>query len=91
MGAVLRPFAAGLDELAGRDLRRVADDRHRLAPTAGTDPQHAETAVLVVEHHPLDLPGQHLDRLTRLGLLRHPSMMTTGEPRRQPTRTADRQ
>src|SRR6267142_1243571 len=49
VGAVVDPVAARLDELAGRDHRRVAEDGDQVALAARLDPQHAEPILLVVE------------------------------------------
>jgi len=46
-----------LDELAGRDHRRVTKNRDQVALAAGFDAQHAEAVLLVVESDALDEPG----------------------------------
>ena len=51
---VVDPPAARLDELAGADRRRMADDGDQIALAARLHPQHAEAAVLVVEGDALD-------------------------------------
>ena len=58
MGGVVAPFAARLDEFAGRDGGSVADDRDEIALAAGLDAQHAITVVGIVEGHPLDEAGE---------------------------------
>ncbi len=60
--AVVRPGTGGLDPLAGRDHRGVADDGDEVALPARLQAQHAEAVFLVVERHPLDEPGQVLRR-----------------------------
>jgi hypothetical protein len=53
----LTPGAAGLDELAGRDHRRVTEDGDQVALAAGFDAQHAEPVLFVVEGDALDEAG----------------------------------
>src|SRR5689334_17885661 len=70
------PAAACLHEFAGRDQGRMADDRHRLAPTARLDLQHAEAGLRAVKHHPFDEPREDLAVLAGLRCCpRHPLMM----------------
>jgi hypothetical protein len=54
MGAVVGPFAQGRHPLAGRDHRRVAARRDRIAVATGLQPQDAEAVLRVVEGDPLD-------------------------------------
>jgi len=54
VGAVVDPAPAGLDELAGRNHRRVTEDGDQVALTAGFDAQHAEAVLFVVERDALD-------------------------------------
>src|SRR5947207_2858962 len=76
VGTVIGPAAAGLHEFAGRNQRRVADDRDRLAAAARLDPQHAEAGLPAMKHDPFDEPGENLAVLARLGYRpRHPLMM----------------
>jgi len=46
-----------LDELAGRDHRRVTEDGDQVALAAGFDAQHAEAVLFVVEGDALDEAG----------------------------------
>ena len=48
------PDADGVDEFARRNRRGVADDWHKVALPPSLHFQDGETAVLVVERHPLD-------------------------------------
>ena len=61
------PAAVGADHLAGRDRRAFADHGRRLALVRELDPEHAEAAVGIVEHHPLDQAGEGLRRRLRGG------------------------
>ena len=60
MGPIVDPPAARLDELAGADRCRMADDGDQIALAARLHPQDAEAAVLVVEGDPLDEAGEVL-------------------------------
>jgi hypothetical protein len=64
-----------MDELAGRDYRRVAEDGDQVALPAGFDAQHAEAVLLVVERDALDEAGQDLGWRARPRRLRHQGMM----------------
>src|SRR5438477_5426719 len=76
VGTVIGPAAAGLHEFAGRNQRRVADDRDRLAAAARLDLQDAEARLRAVKHDPFDEPGEDLAILARLRCCRrHPRMM----------------
>ena len=55
--AVVDPGPARLDELAGRDHRRVADEGDEVALAAGFDTQNAEAVLGVVERDPVDQAG----------------------------------
>jgi hypothetical protein len=66
--------AARLDELAGRDRGRVADDGDQVALTPCLDAQDAEAVLLVVEPDPVDETGRQLGRPARR-CLRHQAMM----------------
>jgi hypothetical protein len=57
MRAVIDPAPASLDELAGRDHRRVAENGDQVALAAGFDAQHAEPVLFVVEGDALDEAG----------------------------------
>jgi hypothetical protein len=86
MGAVIGPAAARLHEFAGRDQRCMADDRHRLTMAARLDLEHAEAALGVVKHNPLDEPGEDFAVLARLRCCPcHPRMMASTEAGRQRT------
>ncbi len=61
------PAAVGADHLAGRHRRACADHGRRLALVRELDPEHAEAAVGIVEHHPLDEAGEGLRRRLRGG------------------------
>ena len=88
------PAAVGADHLAGRDRRAFADHGRRLALVGELDPEHAEAALGIVEHHPLDQAGQGLGgRLRggedeRLGGGRRPVMAVRlhGAPNLNPAR-----
>ena len=54
VGSVRDPDADGVDEFARRNRRGVADDRHKVALPPSLHFQNGETAVLIVERHPLD-------------------------------------
>jgi hypothetical protein len=54
MGAVVGPFAGGRHPLAGRDHRRMAHRRDKIAVAARLEPQDAEAVFRVVEGDPLD-------------------------------------
>jgi hypothetical protein len=56
--AVVDPGPAGLNKLAGRDYRRVADDSNQVALAASFDTQNAEPVIGVVERDAVDQPGQ---------------------------------
>jgi hypothetical protein len=75
VGAVVDPVPAGLDELAGRDHRRVAENRDQVALAAGFDAQHAEAVLFVVEGDALDEAHEDLGWRARPRCLRHHSMM----------------
>jgi hypothetical protein len=75
MRAVVDPRPARLDELAGRDHRRMADEGDEIALAAGFDTQNAEPVLGVVECDPVDQPSQDLGRGARPRRLRHPGMM----------------
>ncbi len=74
--AVVHPRALGLDELADRDRRGVADHRNRFAAAARQDAQHREAVLLVVEGDAFDRARQVVGRrgggLEQSGLLRVP-------------------
>ena len=74
--------AARLDELAGRDHRRMAKDGDQIALAAGFDPQHAEAVLVVVERDALDQPGQDLGWGACLRCLRHCYMMEINAQKR---------
>src|SRR5467141_3852822 len=57
VGAVVDPGSARLNELAGRDHRRVTEDGDQVALAAGFDAQHAEAVLFVVEGDALDEAG----------------------------------
>ena len=52
--AIGDPDADGVDEFAGRDRRRMADDGDEIAPPARLHLQDREAVLLVVKRHPLD-------------------------------------
>jgi len=54
VGAVVDPGSARLDELAGRDHRRVPDNGDQITLTSRLDAQHAEAVLGIVECHPVD-------------------------------------
>jgi hypothetical protein len=51
------PGSARLNELAGRDHRRVTEDGDQVALAAGFDVQHAEPVFFVVKGDALDEAG----------------------------------
>ena len=55
--AVIDPGSARLNELAGRDHRRVTEDGDQVALAAGFDVQHAEPVFFVVKGDALDEAG----------------------------------
>ena len=55
--AIVDPGSARLDELAGRDHRRVTEDSDQVALPASFDAKHAEPVLLVVKGHPLHEAG----------------------------------
>jgi hypothetical protein len=57
MRPVIDPGAVRLDELAGRDHRRVTENGDQVALPAGFDAQHAEPVLFVVEGDALDEAG----------------------------------
>jgi hypothetical protein len=59
MRAVVDPAPARLNELAGRDHRRVTEDGDQVALAAGFDAQHAEPVLVVVEGDAGWLVGYH--------------------------------
>jgi hypothetical protein len=75
MRAVVDPRPARLDELAGRDHRRVTKNRDQVALPASFDTQDAETVLFVVEGDALDQTGQYLGRRACARYLRHGRMM----------------
>ena len=81
MRAVVDPAPARLDELAGRDHRRMTEHGDQVALAAGFDPQHAEAVLIAVEGDALDQAGQNLGR-TRRRCARHPGIMEIGFPGR---------
>jgi hypothetical protein len=58
MRPIVDPPPAGLDELAGADARRMADDGDRIPLAPRLHPQDAEAAVLVVKRDALDQAGE---------------------------------
>ena len=58
--AIVVPDAARLDELAGRDRRRMADDGDQVALPTRFDAEDAKPVLRIVEGYPLDQTGQHL-------------------------------
>ena len=54
VGPVRDPDADRVDEFARRDRRRVADDRDKIALAPRLHFEDDESAVLIVERHPLD-------------------------------------
>ena len=60
VGAVVDPFPARRDPLAGGDRRGLTDHRHQVALPARLRAEDAEAVLLVVEGHPLDEAGEHL-------------------------------
>jgi hypothetical protein len=73
-GTIGDPGSAGLDELASRDHRGVAENRDQVALPAGFDTQDAEPVLVVVEGDALDQTSQDLRRARRRCLC-HPVMM----------------
>src|SRR5439155_5504365 len=71
VSAVVDPGATRLDELAGRDHRRMTKDGDQVALAARLDPQHAEPVVLVVERDALYQASQGLGRSACVGLLHY--------------------
>jgi hypothetical protein len=71
MGAVVDPGAIRLDELTGRDHRRMAKDGDQIALAAGFDTQNTEAVLGVVERDAVDQTGQDLRRGARFGWLHH--------------------
>jgi hypothetical protein len=57
MRAVVDPAPAGLDELAGRDHRRVTEDGYQVVLAAGFDAQDTGPILFVVKSDALDEPG----------------------------------
>src|ERR1700731_3200132 len=74
MSAVIDPGSARLNELAGRDHRRVTKDSVQVALAAGFDAENAEPVLFIVEGDALDKAGQDLRRTQRRSA-RHPGMM----------------
>ena len=72
--AVIDPGSARLNELAGRDHRRVTEDGDQVALPAGFDAEHTEAVIVVVEGYALDEAGQDLRR-THRRCARHPGMI----------------
>ena len=62
MRAVVDPESAGLNELTGRDHRRMTDDGDQVSLAPGLDAQHAKAVLRVVEGHAVDQAGQDLGR-----------------------------
>lgn len=56
--AIGDPDADGVDEFAGRDERRMADDRNKITAPARLHLQDGETILLVVKRHPLNGPDE---------------------------------
>jgi hypothetical protein len=71
VGAVVDPGSARLHELAGRDHRRMAENRDQIALSAGFDTEDAEAVLRVVEGNALDQTGQNLGWRARPGWLHH--------------------
>jgi hypothetical protein len=58
LAAIVAPFAAGLNELAGCNRRGMADDGDQIALAARLHPQDAEAVLVIMEGHALDEPGE---------------------------------
>ena len=58
MCAIVGPFAARLDKLAGGDHRGMADDSNRITLAARLYAQHAETIVFIMKCYPLNEAGE---------------------------------
>ena len=61
---------ARLDELAGRDHRRVTEDGDQVRLAAGFDAQHAEPVLFVVKRDAVDQPGQDIGPRVHLHALK---------------------
>src|SRR5258708_1262378 len=70
MGAVVDPFAGRRNPLTGRDRRRVTNDSHQIAMSAGLRLENAEAVFRVVKGDPLNEAGEHF-LVGRLGLRFH--------------------
>jgi len=69
MRAIIVPFAACLDKLAGGDHRGMTDDGNRITFAARLYAQHAEAVVFVMECYPLDEASEDFRRsVSRSGL-----------------------
>jgi hypothetical protein len=75
VGAVIDPGSARLDELAGRDHRRVTEDGDQVTLAAGFDAQYTEAVLFVVESDALDEASEDLGLRASPGCLRHHDMM----------------
>ena len=58
MRAIVGPFAACLDELAGGDHRGMTDDSDRITLATRFHAQHAEAVVFIMKCYPLDKAGE---------------------------------
>ena len=58
MGAIVGPFAARLDELAGGDHRGMTDDSDRITLATRLYAQHAEAVVFIMKCYPLNEAGE---------------------------------
>src|SRR5208283_4339723 len=69
MRAIVGPFAARLDKLAGGDHRGMTDDSNRITLATRLYAQHAEAVVFVMKCYPLDEAGE--DFRPWVGVYRH--------------------
>ena len=69
MGAIVGPFAARLDELAGGDHRGMTDDSDRITLAARLYAQNAEAVIFVMKCYPLNEAGE--DFRPWVGVYRH--------------------
>jgi hypothetical protein len=67
MRPIRHPDTDGVDELAGGDRCRMADQRNQLPPAARLDLEDREAGVRVVEGHTLDAAHQRLAIRPRVG------------------------
>ena len=79
MCAIVAPFAARLDELAGRNRCRMTDDGDEIALAARLYAQNAEAVLVIMECYPFDESGENFvsDYCLRLSIVCRAPILST--------------